>query len=265
MTSRHAFSLAAAALLAACGGSDTSPAAAPPQNPGGGGTGQITLRGAGPFGPHTGQTLRAALVRVADGATLDVQKAVVAAGDPAFAFTFAPAVDLSAAYQVRYWADANSNDACDPPPTDHQWQVAVPAGASLVAVSHNASFTNVCDTFTFPLTFRGNATFDGPHAGNAYQAALVRGSATSALEVKGGTVAAAGVDPAFVVTFSPRLVIGEAYSVKLWMDFNANGTCDAAPADHQWSVEIPADLSSHQTTFVYGHSTAFSPVCAFFP
>lgn len=264
MSPRHLVSLAAAGLLAACGSSsDSSPAAAAPPS-GGGPTGQIVLRGAGPFGPHAGQTLRAALIRGSDGATLDLQKATVAATDPAFVFTFAPTVDRSAAHQVRYWVDLDSNDACDPPPTDHQWQVDAPAGQGLVAVTHNASFTNVCGTFTFPLTFRGSASFNGPHAGNAYGIALVRGAAATALESRTGTVATAGTDPAFEVTFTQRLVIGEAYGVKLWMDFNASGGCDAPPADHQWSVPIATELSNHPSTVVYVHDTAFTSVCGFF-
>ena len=250
-----------ASLLAACGGDSmtTSPPAT---------TGQITFSGTGTFnGPHAGQTIRAALVRATDSTTLDLQRGTVAPSgtSPAFSFTFTPMVDLSVAYKVRYWVDFNSNDACDAPPADHQWEVDAPAGQAAVSVSHTTTFTSVCSTFTFPLTFTGNGTFYGPHAGNAFKAALVRGSATTALDTQAGTVAAAGTDPAFSVTFVPRLVIGEAYSVKLWIDFNGSGTCDAAPADHQWSIPIPSDLSTHQSTVSYPHNTTFTSVCAWFP
>ena len=257
------FVLGCTFLLAACGGNDTMTTPPPPPA-----TGQITLTGSTTFnGPHAGQTIRAALVRASDNATLDIKKGTVAATgtSPAFSFTFTPTVDLAVAYKIRYWADHNSNDACDAPPTDHQWEVDAPAGQTAVSVTHNTTFTNVCATFTFPLTFVGSTTFNGPHAGNAFKAALVRGTATTALEVVTGTVAAAGTNPAFSVTFVPRLVIGESYSVKLWMDFNANGTCDAAPADHQWSVPIPADPSTHQSTVTYAHNTTFTSVCAWFP
>jgi hypothetical protein len=77
-------------------------------------------------------------------------------------------------------------------------------------------------------------------------------------------VAAAGVDPAFTATFTPALFLGESYAVKLWID-SGNGSCDAAPTDHQWSVTIPTDPSSHQATVSYAHSASFTPVCSFFP
>ena len=252
--------LGSASLLMACGSSTTT--TMPPA------TGQISLTGGTSFnGPHAGQTMRAALVRASDNTTLDLQKATVAATgtNPAFSFTFAPAVDLTVAYKIRYWVDFNSNDACDAPPTDHQWEVDAPAGQAAVSVSHNTTFTDVCSTFTFPLTFAGTASFTVPHAGNAFKAALVRGSATTALDTQAGTVAAAGTDPAFSVTFVPRLVIGESYSVKLWIDFNGSGTCDAPPADHQWSIPVPSDLPTHQTTISYAHNTTFTSVCAWFP
>ncbi|HEU4382307.1 MAG TPA: hypothetical protein VFR85_02295 [Anaeromyxobacteraceae bacterium] len=179
--------------------------------------------------------------------------------------SFAPTVDLSAAYKVRYWVDFNSNDACDAAPTDHQWEADVATGQRTLTVRHSTSFTGVCSTFTFPLTFVGDTTFIGPHAGQSFRAALVRGAAAAGLETVNGTVGAAGANPAFTVTFAPRLVIGEQYSVKLYMDVNASGACESPPTDHQWSVPIPADFSSHQETVTYTHNTSFTEVCSYFP
>ncbi len=79
------------------------------------------------------------------------------------------------------------------------------------------------------------------------------------------TVGATGTNPAFSVTFAERLVIGEQYSVKLWMDFDGSGACEAPPTDHQWSVPIPADFSTYQPTFTYTHNTNFTDVCSYFP
>ena len=259
MTTKIIGSLATAAMLAACGTDSTTPMPM---------TGQITLIGTTTFnGPHANQTMRGALVRVSDGATLDVQKTTVAATgtSPAFSFTFAPTVDLSAAYRVRYWVDFNSNDACDAPPTDHQWEADVPAGMGSVTVTHSTSFTDVCNTFTFPLSFVGNTTFNGPHASQSFRAALVRGAAATALQTVSGTVGATGTNPAFSVAFTPRLVIGEQYSVKLWMDYDASGACDAPPTDHQWSVPIPADFSTYQPIVTYTHNTTFTDVCSYIP
>ncbi len=252
-------SIGFASLLAACGSDSATPLPT---------TGQITFSGTTTFnGPHAGQTIRAALVRASDNTTLDLQKLTVAPSgtSPAFSFTFAPPVDLSVAHKIRYWVDFNSNDACDAAPADHQWEIDAPVGQSAVSVAHNATFTSVCSTFTFPLTFTGSATFNGPHAGNAFRAALVRGTSATALDLQAGTVAATGTVPAFSAAFAPRLVIGEAYSVKLWMDFNANTTCDAPPADHQWSIPVVTDLATHLATVSYGHNTTFTSVCAWFP
>lgn len=251
MNKKTLLSLAAASLLAACGSDDEA------------NNGQITLSAAAPFGPHAGQIMRGALVRAADGAVLDIQKATVAATGTAFSFTFAPTVDLAAGHVVRYWVDFNSNGACDAQPTDHQWEVPVPSGQGSVVVTHNTTWTNTCTTFTFPLTFRADNTFNGPHATDSFAAALVRGSETTALQVVPGTVAASGTNPALSVAFTPTLVIGEPYSVKLWIDFNSNGTCEAPPADHQWSVSVPTALGSAET-FTYGpHNTTFTDVCSF--
>jgi len=267
-------SIASAALLAACGGSTGYGSG------GGGGAGAqyITFQGNGNAGagavfngPHAGQTVRAALL---DGPTvIDIQKTVIAATgtDPAFSVTFAPAYDPYGVYTVDYWIDSNFGlispagvGECDPPANDHQWSVAIPAGRMTYTDVHRpGSTTSVCSTFTFPLTFVGDTSFTGPHPGQAFKAALVRGSDTSAEETLSGTVAASGAVPAFSVTFTHALVIGEPYSVKLWIDSNASGACD--PADHQWSVNIPTALASHASTFTYAHNTTFTSVCSFFP
>lgn len=259
--------LAAAGLLAACGSDDNG------TNPN-----QLTFQGNGNPADgavfnvaHAGQTVRAALLDA--GQVLDVQKTTVAASgiDPAFSVTFAPAIDLAKPYTVHYWIDSNfgdptGEDRCDAPATDHQWSVAIPAGVTTFKDVHlPASVTDVCDTFTFPLTFVADGTFTVPHHDQGFGAALVRGAEATALDTQTGTVAAAGTDPALSVTFGPKLVIGEAYSVKLWIDFDGSGACEAPPTDHQWSVDIPTSLGSPHT-YVYGpHNTGFTNVCSFFP
>jgi len=251
--------LAAVLLLAACGNDDET---ALPTS--------LTFEGDASFiGAHGGQTLRAALL---DGSTvLDIQKTTVssaAGADPSFSVAFAPTLDAAKSYAVHYWIDSNfgggSEGACDPTANDHQWMVSIPAGQGTFKDTHRpASVQDVCGTFTFTLTFAADGTFNGPHANNNFRAALVRGAESAALEVIPGTVAASGTSPALSVAFSPPLVIGEAYSVKLWMDFNASGACEAPPTDHQWSTAIPTALGS-PSTFTYGpHNTTFTEVCSF--
>ena len=266
-------SIASAVLLSACG-SDSDPAPAAPS---------LTFQGNGAAaggaffnGPHAGQTVRAALL---DGATVvDLQKATIAATgtDPAFSFTFSP-VDRAKAYTVEYWIDSNFGltapagaGECNPPANDHQWSVAIPAGQLTLKDTHRpGAFTPVCGTFTFPLTFQADASFVAAHAGKGFTAALVRGTETAALETQTGTIAAAPATTAFSVTFAKTLVIGEPYSVKLWVDVNGNATCDgpALAQDHAWSVDVQTSLAGHPTAAVsYAHNTSFAAgVCSFFP
>lgn len=251
----------AAFALAACGDSGSSASSSSAGN-----TGSIVLRASGSFtGPHGGQHVHGALIRPSDGATLEIQSGTVAvAGDPAFVFTFAP-VDLGTAYQVRYWTDHDGSGDCEAPPTDHQWQVDAAAGQTTVAVDHNTTFTDVCSTFTFPLTFVADSTFTGPHPNQQFRIALVEGGATTPAETQSGTVGNTGANPGFSVTFARKLFIGEAYSVKLWIDSTPDGTCQAPPTDHQWSVAIPTTIANHPTTFTYTHTATFTSVCSFFP
>lgn len=269
---RIVLTVASAALLSACGSSSSS------------NDQHLTFVGNGNAaagavfnGPHVGQTVRAALL---DGATvLEIQKATVAASgtDPAFSFTFSTVIDTSKPYTVNYWIDSNfgltapaGQGECDPPANDHQWSVPIPAGQTSFTDLHRPGSTqNVCSTFTFALTFAGDSTFEGPHAGNAFSAGLVKGSDSKAEDIKTGTVAASG-NPAFSVTFDHKVVIGEPFTVKLWIDSNFTGgtvgTCDPPANDHQWSFDVPTAFANHPGTLTETHNAAnVTPVCSFFP
>ncbi|HEY6003022.1 MAG TPA: hypothetical protein VIV57_09105 [Anaeromyxobacter sp.] len=265
-----------AALLSACGSSnDNNPT-----------TSQLTFKGNGNLangavfnGPHAGDTVRAALL---DGTTvLDIQKAVIAASgtDPAFSFTFSPAIDTSKPYTVNYWIDSNfattdpvGGGKCGAPTDDHQWSVPIPAGQTTFTDVHRpASTTNVCSTFTFALTFVADSSYVGPHSGQPYKLALVHGSDTTAEEILTGNVGTTVGANAISAQFSELLVIDETYTVKLWIDSNFGGgtvgTCDPKANDHQWSFTIPSSFASHPTTFTAPtHSGATTvDVCSFFP
>jgi hypothetical protein len=269
---RTLLTVATAALLAACGSSSSSDKHLMFIGNGN------AVAGAVFNGPHAGQTVRAALL---DGATvLEIQKTTVAAAgtDPAFSFTFSPAIDTSKSYTVDYWIDSNfgltapaGQGECDPPANDHQWSVPIPAGQTSFTDLHRPLSTqDVCSTFTFALTFAGDSTFEGPHAGNAFTAGLVKGSDSKAEDLKTGTVAAAG-SPAFSVTFDHTVVIGEPFTVKLWIDPNfppggTVGTCDPPAIDHQWSFDVPTAFASHPSTLTVTHNANnVTSVCSFFP
>lgn len=265
--------IAAAASLSACGSSSSSENHLMFQGNGNAANGAVFN------GPHAGQTVRAALL---DGTTvLDIQKAIIAAAgtDPAFSFTFSPAIDTSRPYTVNYWIDSNfsltppaGQGECNPPANDHQWSVAIPAGqTTFVDVHRPLSTQDVCSTFTFALTFVADSSYVPPHSGQPFKAALVHGSDTTAEEILAGNVGTVATANAISVTFSERLVIDEPYTVKLWIDSNFGGgtvgTCDPKAIDHQWSFTIPSTFANHPTTFTAPtHSGATTvDVCSFFP
>lgn len=116
------------------------------------------------------------------------------------------------------------------------------------------------------LTFQGDASFGGPHGGQAIQAALVDTDAGEVLAVEAGTVSADG-DPAFSFTFPGALEAGGHYAVDYWIDSNfgggSAGTCDGMQHDHQWHV--PIEAGEMATTHVERHDPAAqSAVCASF-
>lgn len=116
------------------------------------------------------------------------------------------------------------------------------------------------------LTFQGDASFNGPHGGQAIKAALVDTASGEVLAVQSGTVSADG-DPAFSFTYPDALQAGDSYAVDYWIDSNFGGgtvgTCDSMQHDHQW--HIPIEVGDGSTTHVESHNpSAMSPVCASF-
>ena len=96
---------------------------------------------------------------------------------------------------------------------------------------------------TFQLTFQGDLSFQGPHAGNSIAVAVVQASDGVVMAQQTGTVSATA-DPAFSFTFTGVLVTGVAYQVHYWIDSNFGGgtagVCDPKAIDHQWNVAIAA-------------------------
>jgi len=258
--------LTVAGLLAACGGDDgmttypTSPY-------------QLTFQGDGTFGPHAGQDLRAALLRVSDNAILDRQAATVGAAlsNPSFSVTFTPMLDPATAYRVHYWIDSNfaagTIGTCDPPANDHQWSLDMPMGQALYKDTHRpAAVSDVCASFLpYTLTFEGDGTFTGPHGGQPIAAALIRDLDGAVLERMSGTVAASG-SPSFSFAFTPSLDPVAHYTVNYWIDSNfvsgTVGVCDLPAYDHQWSVPMPRDQALYTDTH---RPAAVTDVCASFP
>lgn len=119
----------------------------------------------------------------------------------------------------------------------------------------------------FSLTFRGDATFQGPHGGQTITVAVVRASDGTVLARQNGTVSATA-DPAFSFVFAGLLQAGTDYELHYWIDSNFGGgtagVCDPRAIDHQWSVEF---LSvSNDITAATAHQPALTEdVCSSFP
>ncbi|MEQ6916334.1 hypothetical protein [Halomonas aquatica] len=116
------------------------------------------------------------------------------------------------------------------------------------------------------LTFQGDASFGGPHGGQAVQVALVDAASGEVLETKSGTVSA-DVSPAFSFDFPGALNEGSSYEVHYWIDSNfgggTEGSCDPKGTDHQWSVSLEG--SGEAVTHAESHDPgAQSDVCATF-
>jgi hypothetical protein len=117
----------------------------------------------------------------------------------------------------------------------------------------------------FDLTFRGDATFQGPHADQAIAVALVA-SDGEVIETMTGTVSGTA-DPTFSFTFANLLEDGESYEVHYWIDANFGGgtagTCDAPPTDHMWNVAI-GPVNANVTNTQDHDATDLEDVCASF-
>lgn len=109
----------------------------------------------------------------------------------------------------------------------------------------------------FALTLTGTAF--GPHEGQVVTVGLLEAADNTARATRTATVAGG----TFTVSFADLLEAGIAYTVKYYADLNGNGQCDAPPADHAWSVDVPAvtgDVTipvTHNTNFDTAACTVF--------
>ena len=99
------------------------------------------------------------------------------------------------------------------------------------------------DDPTFQLIFGIDASFQGPHTGDAITVAVVRTSDGVTVATQTGTVSGTA-DPAYSFTSVGLLEEGEAYQVDYWIDSNFGGgtvgVCDPKANDHQWRVAVAA-------------------------
>jgi hypothetical protein len=118
----------------------------------------------------------------------------------------------------------------------------------------------------YTLTFQGNGTFNGPHGGQAIQAALIDADTGKVVAKESGTVSKTA-DPSFSFTFEHALKPGTHYDVDYWIDSNFGGgtvgVCDAKIHDHQWNVKL-GEVSSDVTHVETHRPRETSSVCDVF-
>lgn len=256
-----AFALALAAFVA-CDNDGTGP----------GGTLDLTFRLDDSFqGPHGGQDVYVAVVRVSDGAVVARQSGTVSAtASPAFSVTLTNVLAAEVDYRVHYWIDSNfgggTEGVCDPTGKDHQWNRAVADASADVTLTEShvpADVENVCPTFAADLTFAGDAGFQTPHGGQAVSVAVVRASDGLVVARDDGTVSASA-NPAFSFTFDGVLVIDVGYEVHYWIDSNfgggSAGQCDPPGTDHQWRVDL-GEVDGDATRTESHDAAATTDVC----
>ena len=113
----------------------------------------LTFSGDASFqGPHGGQTIQMALVRV--DLRVTVISVVSATADPSFSFNFPGRLNPGEEYHLDYWIDSNfgggTPDTCDPPGNDHQWRIDIGVATDDVVIedTHRPTETeSVCATF----------------------------------------------------------------------------------------------------------------------
>lgn len=98
---------------------------------------QLTLSGTG-YNPHAAQTIYLRL-KPDGGAAADAGTAVVTSNG---IFEITTSIMSGVSYAGVFWADINGNQTCDAAPTDHVWDINIPASSVDVqeSVQHNVNF-----------------------------------------------------------------------------------------------------------------------------
>jgi hypothetical protein len=142
--SRQCLVVVALVGLVSCGGGGGGSTSTSPEAP----SGSFDLVFTGLAVPHIGQRLSVVVVREAD-------DSVVADGsqnigdDGSFSFSWSGLLEGGRSYHLDFYADHNGNGTCDPPPSDHAWQVYLGTVSGPVTYDwqHTADFVDVCTRF----------------------------------------------------------------------------------------------------------------------
>src|SRR5690554_2093673 len=97
--------------------------------------------------PHLGQTFTLYVIDIPNDTIRDTI-VVEKIENPDF-IIYSYAIEQGGTYHINFWADHNSNDEYDAPPTDHAWQIQLEdvSGDTTITFVHNTEFTDI-----FPVT-----------------------------------------------------------------------------------------------------------------
>lgn len=237
----------------------------------------LTFSGDATFqGAHADQTIFV-VVEDDQGAVVASESGTVSGSEePAFSFTFADVLQDGEEYALKYWIDSNFTEegtegVCDPPESDHQWEIDIPAVSEDVDIAdvHRPDETSsVCEAFAFDLDFTGDASFQGAHAEQTIHVAVVHEGLGTAVARETGTVSGSE-DPAFSFSFPGLLTRDAEYHLDYWIDSNftedgTEGVCDPPETDHQWRIDEIGPVTEAVTIDDVHRPEETEDVCATF-
>jgi len=120
---------------------------------------------------------------------------------------------------------------------------------------------------TLELYITGDASFQGPHAGQVLTDAIIR-TTDGAFDLLGGGGGPIHAPPETIsFGFGSTVEFGDTYEIHLWIDSNFGGgtvgVCDPPAIDHQWKVPVP--YVTGDVNIVVSHDDAtVTDVCSTF-
>ena len=115
------------------------------------------------------------------------------------------------------------------------------------------------------MTFTGDASFQGPHAGDMLTVRRWRIDGPLSEWLGSTHVIPDPSQDNVGFSFRGSLVSGQRYDIYLWIDSNVGGgsvgVCDPPAIDHQWRVRIPAVTGEVNIIFPHDDITV-TEVCS---
>ena len=129
----------------------------------------------------------------------------------------------------------------------------------------NVRCDGVTDDVQFELTFTGDVSFQGPHAGDRLTDALICTGGDGFSGGSGPIFGPPGPPETISFGFGSTIQSGAEYQIYLWIDSNigggTEGVCDPPSIDHQWIVTIPTVTGDVDIIFSHDDATV-TDVCS---